>query len=270
VSPKAERQTETKTQPQRQTMKKPLLTAAFALAGLAAFTTAQAQVSNAQPGDLLLGVEDVSGAITKNLVIDLGNFNNIANIGSFNIASDLSTVFGAGWSANSNLYYGVYGIDTFDNVIYLSQQGTQPAGGSAQTEEPNITTQRGYYYQLWENEFNLAIANNGTSSTSGETSHGVFIPAGDANSWTSLAGLNGNNVGGVFGDGSIDPIEAPIGSALDIYLTPLGNGAGTYDTTLTLDGTGQISAVPEPSTYALFGLGALLLAIIRRRRRATA
>jgi type VI secretion system secreted protein VgrG len=35
---------------------------------------------------------------------------------------------------------------------------------------------------------------------------------------------------------------------------------------LTFDGSNIITAVPEPSTYALFGLGALALVVAARRR----
>ena len=35
---------------------------------------------------------------------------------------------------------------------------------------------------------------------------------------------------------------------------------------LTVDSSGNISSVPEPSTYALLGFGALLLVIAYRRK----
>ena len=63
--------------------------------------------------------------------------------------------------------------------------------------------------------------------------------------------------------------------ALDIYRilgTAAGNvvgsntlGAGQYTSTLTLDASGNVGAVPEPSTYALFGLAAVGLIAFRHR-----
>ena len=59
--------------------------------------------------------------------------------------------------------------------------------------------------------------------------------------------------------------------ALDLYrvLNPSsGSTTGTYEGTITLNSSGTlgaVGAVPEPSTYALFGLGAVALMAFRRR-----
>lgn len=70
--------------------------------------------------------------------------------------------------------------------------------------------------------------------------------------------------------------------ALDLYriqaknniVGQVGNGetlrAGTYEGSLTLDSAGNVSfitAVPEPSTYALFGGAALVIGFVAARRR---
>jgi len=52
---------------------------------------------------------------------------------------------------------------------------------------------------------------------------------------------------------------------LDVYGTTASTS--TLEGTLTVGTNGVISAVPEPSTYVLFGLGALVLGITLRRRR---
>ena len=67
--------------------------------------------------------------------------------------------------------------------------------------------------------------------------------------------------------------------ALDLYRIEavnsapgqVGSGAtlrqGTYEGTITLNSSGQVSFVPEPSTYALFGSAALVLGFVAVRRR---
>jgi len=47
-------------------------------------------------------------------------------------------------------------------------------------------------------------------------------------------------------------------------------GTGSYEGTLTLDNAGNVSfvTVPEPSTYAMIGLGALLVGYAVRRKKA--
>lgn len=47
-------------------------------------------------------------------------------------------------------------------------------------------------------------------------------------------------------------------------------GTGSYEGTMVLDSTGNVSfvTIPEPSTYAMFGLGALLIGYVVRRRKA--
>ena len=59
--------------------------------------------------------------------------------------------------------------------------------------------------------------------------------------------------------------ENVAGSALDIYGTT-GSSSTQLGTVVLSTTDGTISAVPEPSTYVLFGLGALVLVIAVRRR----
>ena len=67
-----------------------------------------------------------------------------------------------------------------------------------------------------------------------------------------------------------------VDGAIDLYrilqtttgASPSGTvGTGTFLTTLTIDSSGNVSAVPEPSTYALLGLGAVVGFIAIRRKR---
>ena len=62
-------------------------------------------------------------------------------------------------------------------------------------------------------------------------------------------------------------IEAGISQQLALY--ELAGSTPTVNLgRLQIDSNGTISAVPEPSTYLLFGIGALLLVIAYRRHSA--
>ncbi len=243
-------------------MKKTLLAAAIALTGLATFNTGHAQ---AVSGDLILGVEDTSGFSNENLMIDLGNFAGINNLDPLNISSDLSQVFGTNWASDTGLEYGIYSFNRGNNTIFMSQAATTPAGQSAQQNETSYANQNSTFGNLLV-EFNGAL--NASLSGGGTTANGVFTLAADPTSWSSYAGIN---AGSVFNDSNINPIETTLGSGLDLYSNPLASPStfGTFTgTTVTLGSNGVISAVPEPSTYVLFGLGALVLAMVVRRRTA--
>ena len=238
-------------------MKKNIITALIALTGVAAFTTAKATPVTWVGGDVLLGIEDA--AHTKNLLIDLGAGASLASsltggtFSTINILSDLNTTFGTNWSSAS-LNYGVFGLPSSKAIVYASVA----TGNAAPVLKASgaLATTLAHYNALGAGYNSDILGGQGLTV-------GVYQNVGTAPD-TGFATWSGNTP-------SVTPFatynvtfENVTGSALDIY--------GTTGTTSTLEGSlvlannGTISAVPEPGTYVLFGLGALGLMIVYRRR----
>jgi|GEM_PF-1953795 len=249
-------------------MKKTLL-AALALAGIAAYSNAEAQSfgSITAPGtqDVFLGVEDSSGGTQANLVINLGNWSNINSLNGTSISSDLSQVFGSSYGSNASLSYGIFGALGAGFEVSAASTGAFGSGTDGQNapnKEWSLSPQ-GTALANFRTQVRSAAA--GSLASSGTTLNGVYMSSGDSTSWSAYASGSRS----VFGDGNWGSIETGLGSALDMYVVVAGNPNqnGAYiNQQVTLGANGTINVVPEPSTYALFGFGALLLVIAYRRK----
>jgi hypothetical protein len=221
------------------------------------------------------------------------------------LSSTLSTAFGAGWASDTSLYAGLAGVwgtsNTLGNLqdgdpqrtLYVSaarsgvgtigQANSSPAdmvlaGNSAlTTAATGIQTQN----NILENSYATAVAQSpvGTSQIDNQNTFSLGI---------QNAAFNSSVAGGVQQKGSAGVFSASFGDAgstefaLDLYrfqgrdniATQVGFGEGlrlgTYEGTVSVGTDGQVSftAVPEPSTYALLGLSALVIGYVVRRRRA--
>lgn len=236
-------------------MKKKLLTAALAFLAGAFVATSQAAPVTANYGDILLGFEVTDGSGTQNLLIDLGSYTTIGSFTNINIASDLATVFGSGWS--NSVSYGAYGttiagghwgqnyLTTTNPVVGLLAKGNT-------SSKIDATALVDYY--------NLQRVNSST------TTNGVYGSSSATGAWSTF--LPSTSPFGV----SADPgIETTLGTSLSLWnRTYSPNTVAITPYTLLVDSAGNlsVSAVPEPSTYLLFGLGALAL-VLRVRRRLT-
>lgn len=245
------------------TMKKTLITTAIVIAGFACLSTARAQQftqNNAQYGDLMIGFENSGGGGATNLVIDLGSVGLISGAGlesinGLNISSDLTACFGSTWTNGLSVSYGLFSV-TANRAIYASGA----VGAGAYPVEPNSTQ------NAVKNSFSNLLGNfNSDGRSSQTTTYGVYeLTSESGTTWSAATPYNG-----MFTDADYGNIESPISSTEEIYAQAPGS-IGTYgtDTGVSIEvGTnGVITAVPEPSTYALFGLGALLLLVAYRRR----
>jgi len=253
-------------------MKNPLLVAIVLFGTLAAPVITRAAVlgSISAPGasDLFLGVEDSSGTITKNLVVDLGNASTITTLQTTSLSADLTTVFGSGYSANSSLVYGVFGISGSTPIYSQASTGVFGSGSDGQTAQNREFSYNSQATALGNFKSEVAGAASASITGGGVTTVGVYMSANDANSWTSFASGSKS----VFGNANWGGLETSLGSALDMYNSPTGSESlnGNYlNYQINLSTAGSLSviaaAVPEPSSYALVGLGALLLIMAYRR-----
>lgn len=239
-------------------MKKTLLTAAIVLTGLAAFNSAQAQQftqTNSGLGDLILGFENTGGGGSTNLLVDLGSVTNTSALDSLNINlnSDLISAFGTNWA--STVSYGLYSV-TSAKEIYASGPTNQGQGYQLESSSTAATQKTDFQ--------NLTVLFNNNGVVGQTTAFGVLESVATTYSWGYFTPAEG-----AFNNANYTSIDIPIGSDAILFAQPTGSSSH-YGTNsgleFTVSGSGQVSSVPEPATYALFGLGALLLGIAYRRR----
>jgi hypothetical protein len=106
--------------------------------------------------------------------------------------------------------------------------------------------------------YNQAIANGtSTGSSTGVLGDGVVTGTGN-NTW--FKNINDAADFGIYNA----TLEAGVATDLDFYSTTATSA--TKLTQYNINSSGVVSVVPEPSTYFLFGLGALLMIVLYRRK----
>ena len=148
-------------------------------------------------------------------------------------------------TVSGNAAYGdYYGVNSIDNGGWDSQFGHGPFGT---INLLGLTSGQVYQVQIWSGSWNnnYRLATFGSSTNN---SNNVTLAYGDAGATLAATGASsGQYVIGQF--------------------TASGSTENIYDSSLSPSAI-AVLAVPEPSTYALFGLGALVLVIAYRRRTA--
>lgn len=214
--------------------------------------------TNQQVGDLILGFENTGGGGTKDLVIDLGSVTNSAFLAgiNLNLYSDLTNTFGTGFS--NTVSYGLFSA-TGNNNLYASGSTNMGAVGYPVESHSSQGVQEGYFASF------LTTLNSDGSSQA--TTHGVYQLVSESESWTTA----GTPYNGAFQDSDYPNIDSAIGSTSTLYYQhyaapgPFGV-SDNLNFNVSTAGVLTVSAVPEPGTYALFGLGVLLLIVAYRRR----
>jgi len=260
-------------------MKKLTTISALALVAMSVVTTAaMAQDVSTNDTDLILGFRVTTTGTTGasyNLEVDLGSASLFTTTAHFNLsgllsATDLET-FGTSWGTRTDLSWGAVGaIDDQSNTndfVATYSGSTSPVSGTANTlSTPNSDIQGvadGLANELQADLPTVSIVANASS---------------DANSYvynlTQGGTVNADyqyfNAGATQKQGTAD-------GTLKLYAFNAGSpgSLATELGTITLSGTGSsesliyngINAVPEPSSYALGALSALVLFFAMKRRR---
>jgi hypothetical protein len=272
ADPKSKIETQTKEKMKR----KILTTALVALAGLTLLSqSVQAQLTYSAD-DLFIGFQKAGSLNSYVINIGQASLYNLPGasftLSSGSIGADLTAVFGSGWATDASLYWGVAGTP-----------GSSIAGGDqantlyASKAESLYGTQETPYNRAINQNIPRAEIVNFTSSYAGAANatnpKGMIQSTSIANDWQEFNNSSGTSFG--YFDGLEGNFAAGVGgTALDLFRMQSGSTAlGTYRGTFTINGSGLISfsgappsAVPEPSTYAMLALGALLMTVVIRRK----
>jgi len=258
-------------------MKKSLHFAFIAVASLA-ITSLHAQlapIGGTGNGELFLGFQNQAGTglgATTDVILDLGSYNNFLNQGSTisqagfaslitRLTPGMNAVYGTGWMTNGNISWGIIGRvnpaangDTI-NTIYASVVSGATAWNRASSAAQGTINSK---IVSFESQYGTDYSNSQftTGGSAGGTNGGITMGTSENNSWTSFNTYLGTSFGSF--NGGIDALTT---QSLDLYKLVPGSGAGVLLTTLSL------SAVPEPSTYALMLLSALLIGVVALRSR---
>ena len=248
-------------------MKKTLLTA-LAIAAFGITTGAQAQTPlSYTAGNIFLGFRSSGGTGAANsFLFNLGNFSNLAIVAEgasaqtvVDLGSELTTVFGADWKTRGQVTWGIFGMTPTTRVpVYSSTSDDRKSAPITRTFNQLATSYASY--SGMGGFYNAAIANGAsTGSSTGILGDGVVTGTG-ANTWAV------NVAKAADFDVYNQTLETGVATDLDFYSTTATSA--TKLTQYTISSSGVVSAVPEPSTYALFGFAALLLIVAYRRANA--
>jgi PEP-CTERM motif len=244
------------------TMKKTLL-ALLALAGFASANNASAQSAYVD-GDTLLVFRAGGGTgASKNVQIDLGNLGT-AGFSTINLdlsspSSILGLTYGSGWASRNDLYYGLVGANSTDLSTTF---GVKHGFSAPALTFPDLAS-------IQPGVANAVLA--GAMGNAGQgTVGGLAYTIYDINNSGSFSAADDGGFGTTF-SGSI---TTWITGQFDIYQygtdlnnlvvnTPVQTGTASI-----ASGVVTVQSVPEPSTYALLGFGALLLVVAYRRANA--
>jgi hypothetical protein len=261
-------------------------------------------------GDLLVDYRDVTTTSDPDVTIDLGNVNTFVSTitGLSGGTAVLDTVSGVTPTTGYTATYawsdvtGLLGTPASGNLIgFTAGTGTQDANNtlwltrsiSAPNADGTGLTMSAQQGNAAQNTTYLALKTIGnTAGASGtqlanSSANAVSLASGTAGSYQLKGQATGNpaliNYAGSqnTAGGAGGPIEIKQNGTTTTYsalweVPDSGTGSDTYLGYFTYKPTGELDftaatvATPEPSTYALFGLGGVLAFLFRRKLRALA
>jgi hypothetical protein len=229
------------------------------------------------PGDLVMSFRSTGpgqGAGTTYLVNvgQASGFRDETAVGTLslgNIGTDLKAIFGDNWSSRTDILWGVAGTPSNTGTVGGDDAPTLYAS-KAQTTPGVPGTQAG----IAGSSTRLAIATTmvtaldtfKTYQATANSPRAVIQQDSDANDWREFLASNGNSAytAGNKDFGGFSEIEGSLDQQLSLFRV-IGSGNGSYEGSFSINSSGNITFVPEPSSALLGVLGTGLLAFRRRR-----
>lgn len=247
-----------------------LTTAILAFASMALVSTS-AMAETYQNGQVLLGFTKAgatgeltisAGAIAGLSLSGLTTLNHTFTIGNFN--TQLTAALGASWYSTAS--FSAFGGD-FPVLTVPGDTHGQMYISSASSAAPSSITGAASGTDVAIKGATLAYAQNGTGGTyqgdpTATGSYSSYMPvySGSSTAWGGVsdpeATVNSNLYLDIYSltTGSHNAITGANGSLMDGYFSVASNGDVSFN------------AVPEPSTYAMLGIGALFMGVVLRRK----
>jgi len=237
---------------------KKILATIIALAGISSGVMAQDFTWN--PNDLVMGFRSTDSDNKQAYIVNFGNYANFTSLdGSWtglNVGRDIRTVFGDNWYSSTK-----WGLLAFNQDNDISTRVASAVVGSERDFEP--------VHPFVVAEFSGALITtttwlNSLSNDTGSAASAGRLTTGIWGSDTDNLNYVDSVMGNLYGAG---PFEGLVTENLQVYTAVWDSGV-TTNNAVTINSAGTIRVVPEPSTYALFGIAALFLIVLYRRANA--
>jgi hypothetical protein len=255
-------------------MKKTLLILALAT-GLSAAKADTYDIG--QQNSFYLGFYAAEEVSTRSVIVNLGRSADVFNGISLNqggLASVLSTTYGANWYNNPQVFWSAFGYNgnygEYGNV-FVGRAASQPLLETSVLASTALTEDQ---YWSYSDQIGAVLASHTSggaelSYVTGSTGHSHQFSLVD-NSPVSFSG-KADRAWSLF----TSPVYAQVTQNMSVQEFQ-NNGSGSFETrgsgpstTIQIQSAnGVVSVVPEPSTYALTGIAALLFIVLYRRKKA--
>jgi hypothetical protein len=259
----------------------------IATAALAAISLSSSFAATAvtAPESVLIGFRATADSVATNNASGANTFLFVGLDGlknqSFNFKSQLDTQFGTNWYSNGYVYWGIYGLNTSlgvevdGNPTGLDANGNRTYGVTTVGTTPGsgVGLADGYWDVLTAagstmDSIRLNLDAAGLNQTAAGYSYGALSSEGDVAAALQLA----PNFKDLLANSRIfDTVhDLSVVKSLDLsYFLPADTFA-SYESfsipgVVSVSSLGEVTVVPEPSTYALLGLGAFMALIVMRR-----